>query len=228
MISEGHEKARSAGLDVVKRLIEYVRVKFFGQEPRRPTPPASRNVSYTTQLFNRFAMPSARDGLAAAGTSDIFGLIGKALQQTTYGDSSSRDAQARDLASSGTLIPPHLAGEERDDFIRTQSERLRTLLQAFDTEAATTGAQPRSSMPREPSSRKSYLAPQDTGNMHRSRSESEFEDLGYETMPDPEQYRPRPAEGPSSRPPTGGTGWSNWIWGSYGERDSALESKKDT
>lgn len=236
MISDAHSKAKAAGMDAVKRAIEYVRVNVLGQEPRRPTPPPSRNVSYTTHLFNRFAMPSAREGLAAAGTSDIFSLIGKALQQTTYPDATTTGEQARDLASSGALIPPDLAGEERTDFVNTQRERLRTLLQAFDAEAftandaATSGAQPRSSTPRQPSGRKSYLAPQEPPYMHQSRSESEFEDLGYEPMPDPDNYRPvhdRDQTPPAAPPVNEKVGWSNWIWGNYGERDSALNTKKD-
>lgn len=235
MISNAHAKGKAAGLDAVKRAIEYVRVNFLGQEPRRPTPPPSRNVSYTTQLFNRFAMPTARDGLATAGTSDIFNMLGKVLQQTTYPDATSRDAAARDLASSGTLIPADLHGEDRNDFVNTQRERLRTLLQAFDAEAynaddaATSGMQPRSGNPRPPSSRKSYLSANEP-YMHASRSESEFEDLGYETMPDPDQFRPRhdrdrtpPARTPGEQKP----GWSNWIWGNYGEKDSVVDPKKD-
>ena len=236
MISDGHEKARAAGLDVVKKVIEYVRTQLLGGEPRRPTPPASRNVSYTTALFNRFAIPAARDGLAGAGTSDIFGLIGKALQQNTYSDSTSQDAQARDLSASGTLIPQHLTGHEREDYVRAQREKLNTLLRAFDAEADSapgawqSSSQPRSGTPRNPSSRKSYLAPQDP-DMHRSRSESEFEDLGYETMPDPEHFRPR-TDGAGDRTPLGppakgSAGWSNWIWGNYGEKDSLADHRKD-
>ncbi|KAK5692540.1 hypothetical protein LTR97_010851 [Elasticomyces elasticus] len=245
MISEGHAKAKAAGLDVVKRGIEYVRVQMLGGQAKQPTPPQSRDVSYATSLFDRFTMPSARDGMAAAGTSDLFGMLGKALQQSTYPSSTSRDDQARDLASSGTLIPPSLSGAERDDFVNTQRDRLRTLLQAFDTEAytssgaATSGSQHRSSTPRQPSSRKSYLAPRDSdsGYMHKSRSESEFEDLGYEAMPDPEQYRgvtveredddERPRPRSSAKPPLkDGAGWSNWIWGQYGEKDSVIDPKK--
>jgi len=193
-------------------------------------------------LFDRFTMPSARDGMAVAGTSDLFGLLGKALQQTTYPDATSRDEQARDLAASGSLIPPSLSGAERDEFVNTQRDRLRTLLQAFDTEAytasgaATSSSQPRAGVPRQPSSRKSYLAPQESGSgyMHRSRSESEFEDLGYEAMPDPEQYRvtveldeeeERPRS--SAKPAKGSPGWSNWVWGSYGEKNSVMDPKKD-
>lgn len=233
MIADAHAKAKAAGMDAVKRAIEYVRVQVLGGVPKRPSPPPSRNVSYTTHLFNRFAMPAARDGLAAAGTTDIFNLIGKALQQSTYPDATTPGVQARDLAASGTLIPPNLAGAERTDFVNTQRERLQTLLSAFDAEAysgsTTTGAQPTSSMPRQPSSRKSYLAPQEP-YMTRSRSESEFEDLAYETMPNPEDYLPgndRDQTPPRAPPTKDGPGWSNWIWGNYGERDSAVNVKKD-
>ena len=259
MISEGHARAKEAGLDAVKRGWEYVRVQFLGQAPSQPSPQPSRNVSYSTYLMDRFAMPSARQGLAAAGTTDIFNLIGKALQQTTYPTSTTPQAQAADLAQSGTLIPPTLAGDERTNFIDTQRERLQTLLSAFNAEASgsttlppsqagargfdveerspedyySTSSQHRSSMPRQPSSRKSYLVPQESGYMHKSRSESEFEDLAYEPMPDPETFRPPPA-GSSLRGSSGnggggraGGGWSNWIWGNYGELDSVVDPRKD-
>lgn len=247
MISDVHEKARAAGMDAVKRGVEYVRVNLLGQAPSRPSPPPSRNVSYSTQLFNRFAMPSARESPTAVGMSDLFGLLGRALQQSTYQNETSQE-QARDLAESGTLIPPSLSGAERESFVNTQRERLRTLLQAFDTEAfnshdaSTSSVQPRSSIPRQPSSRKPYPAARPRNSMgpppymHQSHSESEFEDLGYETMPDPQQYRAygereredeRPRSSSSRMPvPQSGAGWSNWIWGSYGEKDSALDVPK--
>lgn len=226
-ISEGHEKAKAAGLQYLKDAMEYVRVNVMHQQPRQATPPTSRNVSYSSALLSRFNMPSARDGLATAGTTDLFSLLGNALHQTTYATSTSRDAQAEDLAASGTLIPPHMAGAERSDYVNTQRERLRTLLQAFDQESfnedmgAASGASRRHSPPRYPSSRKSYLQPQE--GLSKSRSESEFEDLGYETMPDPEQYKAHAPEKPSKNSP----GWSNWIWGNYGEENSAVNPRKD-
>jgi len=85
--------------------------------------------------------------------------------------------------------------------------------------------------------------------MQRSRSESEFEDLGYEEMPDPDKYRvtveyeddererpeqaPRPdrpertGSGVRTKAARSSSGWSNFIWGNYGERDSALDTRKD-
>ncbi|WPG99090.1 Hypothetical protein R9X50_00189900 [Acrodontium crateriforme] len=230
MITNGHASAKAAGMDVIKRAIEYIRINILGGQARQPTPPPSRNVSYSSYLMDRFAMPAARNSFAGVSTSpsDLFGMLGKALQQNTFPDSTSRDAQAHDLASSGSLIPPALSGEERTDYVNTQRERLRTLLQAFDTEAfnsadaATSGSQPRSGVPRKPTSRKSYLAAQDE-YMHRSRSESEFEDLGYEAMPDPDQYR-APSQGHegSSKAKESG-GWGDLIWGNYGAKDSAKD-----
>ena len=232
MISDGHAKAKAAGMDAVKQAIEYVRVNFLGQQPRRPTPPSSRNVSYSSALMSRFSMPAvARDSLAAAaGTNDLFSMLGKAMQQTSYPTSTSREAQVDDIASSQSFIPPDLSGAERVDYVNTQRDRLRTLLQVFEQESA----EPRASTPRQPSSRKPYLNPNESSDyMHKSRSESEFEDLAYEPMPDPEQFRPTPGrrtppsvEKPRQRPARNGS-WSNWVWGNYGEQDSAVDHRKD-
>ena len=240
LISDAHARAKEVGLDAVKRGVEYLRVQVLGMTPKTPSPQPSRNVSYSSYLMSRFDMPSARQGLAAAGTSEIFGVLGKALQQTTYPDSVSREAQVQDLTQSGTLIPASLEGEERTDFISTQRERLRTLLQAFDSEAynsppaytddAVGRGTGRSAVPRQPEGRRSYLAtPSGETGMHQSRSESEFEDLAYEPMPDPEQFLPSREGGlPAKQRPAkqSGSGWSNWIWGNYGEENSVIDAKK--
>ena len=246
-ISLAHDKAKAAGLGYINQLIELVSVKVLGQAPKQPSPVPSRNVSYTTHLMNRFAMPAAREGfggglgglqgLAGAGTSDVFSLLGKVMQQSSNPESTSRSAQADDLSRSGNLIPPSLTGNERRDFVDTQRERLQTLLQAFDNEASypadrgpTTSSQPRSEAPRRPSSRKSYLAPGEGDYMHKSRSESEFEDLAYEPMPDPADYR-NTGSG-ERRPPSSskqGSSWGgvgNMIWGNYGEKDSAARDSR--
>lgn len=237
MISEGHAKAKAAGMDAVKRAIEYVRVQILGQPPRPPTPPPSRNVSYADSLFNRFAMPAARDTFAAmsaggSGAGDLFSMLGKALQSNTS-TSAPPEVQARDLARSGTLVPNDLQGAARADFIAATRERLRTYMLAID-DAETTGPHqgsrdiPIVSTPRGESSHTIPRKPYPRGgndDLSRSRSESEFEDLGYETMPDPEQYRTHgdgAARGTSKDSP----GWSNFIWGNYGERDSAAEDAR--
>jgi len=251
-ISDSHAQLKAAGMDAVKRAIEYVRVQILGQPARPPTPPASRNVSYTNQLFERFAMPSARNlggyadvagafasnfgSSAPAGSTapaaDIFGLLGKAFQSatgTSQQGSTHADPriQARDLARSGTLIPPDLRGAERDDFVRAAKHRLQTYLMAMD--AADELGPPVSAglTSGHRSANKSYDA------LSRSRSESEFEDLGYDdredesvtpaaNMPDPEDYL-RGAVGRETHGSHAGgeKGWSKWVWGDYGEKDSA-------
>lgn len=243
LISDLHVKGKAAGFDAIQAAIEYIRVNFLGQAPHQPPPPQAQGLSYSASLLNRFNMPSARSGLAAAGSSDLFSMLGKAMQQSTYPSSTTRDAQAADLQSSG-FIPPTLSGAERTDFVNTQRDRLRTLLQAFDREAdpsATSSAMPPPT-PRSVSGRKSYLAPRDGpptpqqeyGGMHKSRSDSEFEDLAYEPMPDPDSFRPPPpvsdmhrGSGGERRSSREGSGWSNWVWGNYGEPNSAVNPRKD-
>ena len=131
MISNAHARAKDAGMDVVKQGIEYVRTQILGQAPKQPSPTPSRNVSYSTYLMDRFTMPSARGGLATAGTTDLFSMLGKAVQQTAYPDSTTREAKADDLAQSGTLIPPSLSPEERTDFIATQKGQITNAAEGF-------------------------------------------------------------------------------------------------
>ncbi|OQO01404.1 hypothetical protein B0A48_12959 [Cryoendolithus antarcticus] len=244
-ISSSHAKAKAAGLDAVKRAIEYVRVQFLGQAPSAPTPPTSRNVSYSSALLNRFAMPAARSTASAgyaAPAAALTDLLGNLMSQSTSPTSTSRDARAQDLVRSDTLIPSNLSGTERSDYVRTQRDHLQTLLRAFDQEDGGPLPSPNSTQPpsytsslpspsQRPSSRKPYLSTED--NMHKSRSESEFEDLAYESMPDPEQFRPSPQvggrESSGRKRESGGAaqgqsqaGWSKYIWGDYGERDSAV------
>lgn len=208
-ITNSHDNAKRAGLQYLKEAIEWVKVNLLKLPPKQPTPPVSRNVSYSQALLSRFNMPSARDGLAAAGTSDLFSLLGSAMQQATYPSSRSRDAQVDDLSASGTLIPPHMLGEERTNYISIQRDRLRTLLQAFDKEAY--DAEPGSQM---------HVPEEHTDTLKMSKSELEFDDLGDEVLPDTGKKIDQPAAAKAG-------GWGKWIWGNYGEKDSALVTKKD-
>lgn len=190
-ISGAHEKARSAGLQYFKQAVEWIKVNVMGMPQRPVSPPASRQGSYAQQLFARFNLPTAREGLAAPA-GDFVGLLASALQYTTS-TGASRDSQARDLSESGTLIPPELdSNAERMTYVSTQRERLRVLLQAFDREAYNLASAPdTSSMTRE----KSH------GGLSKSRSEADFDKI--------EKEEAAPGDKPIS--PQGS--WMPWGWG---------------
>ena len=214
-IGEFHQRAKQAGLEYFKQAIEYVRVNVLKLPPKQPPPPPSAGATYTQSLLGRFSMPAARAGLATAGTSDLFSLLGNAMQQATYPTSKSRDAQAQDLSDFGSLIPQHITGDERNEYISMQRDRLRTLLQAFDKEAGTESTADRPSAHRSSPSLGSLAGEP----LKKSKSEAEFDDLADEEVP-----------GFEKRPEMGGqrqASWSKWVWGNYGEKDSALVGKKE-
>ncbi|KAF1814854.1 hypothetical protein P152DRAFT_455892 [Eremomyces bilateralis CBS 781.70] len=189
-IANAHDKSRKAGLDYLKKTVEYVRVNVLGMPPRTPTPPPSRQTSatYTQQLLSRFALP-ARDGVFAApamgAAGDLYGLLTSAVSAIS-GSPASREAQAEELSRSGMLVPDGLRGDERINYVSTQRERLRVLLQAFDREAVSMAAG-------EPA------AGQWGGGgdyMRKSRSEAEFDRIEIDEAG---------SEGPSG-------GWMPWNW----------------
>jgi receptor expression-enhancing protein 1/2/3/4 len=231
-ISDTHENAKAAGLQYLKQGIEWVKVNFLGQQPRLPTPPASRQVSYSQALYNRFSMPSARpEGYPGPapqqtpGANDLMSMLGNVMAQAAgpSGATRSRDAQAENLSASGDLVPAHMSADERSAYISTQKDRLRTLLQALDHEADRQPSAPSTSTPPYPTNDgpgpnlQDYLKPVTDALLTRSKSETEFEDLGYEHV----------SKGGSNKPsPNRGNSWSKWVWSNYGEKDSALPDKK--
>jgi len=118
------------------------------------------------------------------------------------------------LSNFGSLIPENITGEERYEYISTQRDRLRTLLQAFDNEAGAESSTSRAATHASGASLGSA-----TGDLKKSRSESEFEDLANEEVP---KFEKRPDMGGQRR-----SSWSKWVWGNYGEKDSALVGKKE-
>jgi receptor expression-enhancing protein 1/2/3/4 len=188
-ISDAHEKAKAAGLQYLKQAVEWIKVNVMGMQPRPPTPPTSRQGSYAQQLFSRFNLPSAREGLAAPA-GDFVGLLASALQYTTA-TGGTREAQAQDLSESGTLIPPEISSNaERMTYISAQRERLRVLLSAFDREAYNLASAPPEPalMTREKSN---------DGGLSKSRSEADFDKIEKEEVPAGKQ-----AQG----------GWMPWNW----------------
>jgi hypothetical protein len=203
-ISEAHEKAKAAGLQYFKQAVEWAKVNVMGMQPRPPTPPPSRQGSYAQQLFSRFNLPSAREGIAAPA-GDFVGLLASALQYTTSAGGS-REVQAQDLSESGTLIPPELSSNaERMTYISTQRERLRILLSAFDREAYNLASAPEPGVPL--AREKSY----DSG-LSKSRSDADFDKIERE-----EAQAAKQAQG----------AWMPWSWSRSNTAAGDLPKDKD-
>lgn len=187
-ISDAHEKAKAAGLLYFKHAVEWVKVNVLGLPPQPPPPPQPQG-SYAQQLLSRFNLPSAREGLAAPA-GDFVGLLASALQYST-GTGASRDAQARDLSESGTLIPPDVTSPaERMTYVATQRERLRVLLSAFDREAYNLASS-------EPETRSAGAE-----GLSKSRSEADFDKIEKEEV----------LAGNKGQQGQGQGGWMPWNW----------------
>ena len=203
LIISTHDRARSAGLTYLKRLIEFVKENLLGIQPKaRPETPPSHGGNYAQSLLSRFNLPSARDGLAAPA-GDFYGLLSAALGSSGAmsggGGSSSKELQADDLTRSGTLIPPGMtSASEKMTFLSTQRERLKVLLSALDREADT--LDPEVSIERDIDRR---LAGEHLGEaLRKSKSEAEFEEIGEDEL-----------KGGDRAKPTQASGWMPWAWG---------------
>jgi len=134
-ITNAHDRAKTAGLQYLKRAIEFVKESVFGMKPKaQSSPPPSSHGSYAQNLLSRFHLPSAREGFAAPA-GDFYGLLSSALVQATN-SGASREVQAEEMSAGGTLIPPSMTSRtEKMSYISAQRERLRVLLSALDKEA---------------------------------------------------------------------------------------------
>ncbi|KAI9715169.1 MAG: hypothetical protein M1812_006148 [Candelaria pacifica] len=221
-ITSAHDRAKAAGLSYLKNLIAYIKENIFGLPTRsQPSPPPSAyGNSYVQNLFGRFNLPSAREGLAAPA-GDFYGLLSTALAQSGGGN---REVQAEEMSRSGMLIPKGIEGdEERMNYIHTQRDKLRVLLQALDNEASNistgfggvSGGQ---------GPVKRNITPVYASGLNKSRSELEFERVEHDDVGD------RPGKGPASG------GWMPWNWStkpatststSKGEQERATTSGAD-
>ena len=117
----------------------------------------------------------------------------------------SRESQARDLSSSGSLVPPDLGGEERLSYIAAQKERLGILMRAFEREAEVGDA---------------LAYGDDAGSrakestIRKSKSEMEFDTID----------RDEAGSGRVSKSGSGGS-WMPWLWAAKGD-DVSAERKK--
>ncbi|KAL8723742.1 MAG: hypothetical protein Q9225_000037 [Loekoesia sp. 1 TL-2023] len=133
-ITNAHDRAKAAGLQYLKRAIDFVKQNVLGMQAQH-APPPSKGETYAQSLLSRFNLPSARQGLAAPA-GDFYGLLSAAIGQIGA-SGGSRDTQVEEMSRSGTLIPKDITDNaEKMTFLATQRERLRLLLSALDKEAS--------------------------------------------------------------------------------------------
>jgi receptor expression-enhancing protein 1/2/3/4 len=199
-ISNAHDHAKAAGLQYLKRAIEFVKENVFGIPAKaHSSPPPSSHGSYAQNLLSRFNLPSARDGLAAPA-GDFYGLLGATLAQATK-SGASREAQVEEMSASGTLIPPHMTSStEKIHYISAQRDRLRVLLSALDKEANSLSVDERIAADVE--KRIGAAGPED--GLKKSKSEAEFDTIDrHEAGSGGDKQDEKSASG----------GWMPWNWG---------------
>lgn len=129
-----HENARKAGLEYLKKAIEFVKHNLLGIQPKEQRfAPQTQDGNYAQSLLSRFNLPNARQGLAAPA-GDIYGLLSATMGQLGSGGGTSREAQVENMGRS--VIPEGMTtNAEKITFLSTQRERLRMLLTVLDKEA---------------------------------------------------------------------------------------------
>ncbi|KAL8674122.1 MAG: hypothetical protein Q9168_001459 [Polycauliona sp. 1 TL-2023] len=195
LITNAHDRARAVGLQYLKRAIDFVKQNLLGMQAQH-APPPSQGETYAQNLFSRFNLPSARQGLAAPA-GDFYGLLSAAVGHVGAGGGS-RAAEVEEMSRSGTLIPKDITDNTaKMTFLATQRERLRTLLTALDKEA--------SDLSNEEVIQKDVqrrLGDIPGENLRKSRSEAEFD-----TIDDEEEI------GSEKQGKTAVSGWMPWQWG---------------
>ncbi|KAL8804848.1 MAG: hypothetical protein Q9182_002342 [Xanthomendoza sp. 2 TL-2023] len=194
-ITNAHDRAKAAGLQYLKRAIDFVKQNVLGMQAQH-APPPSQGETYAQNLFSRFNLPSARQGLAIPA-GDFYGLLSAAIGQVGAGGGS-RAAQVEEMTRSGTLIPKNITDNaEKMTFIATQRERLRILLTALDKEASDLSTE--ETIQKDVERR---LGETPRGDIKKSRSETEFD-----TIDDQEELGSEKQGTPAAG------GWMPWNWG---------------
>ena len=210
LIISAHDRAKSAGLIYLKRVVEFVKENVLGMQPKATsqTPPA-QGGNYAQSLLSRFNLPSAREGLAAPA-GDFYGLLSAALGTVSVASgTSSREAQVDDLSLSGTLIPRGMtSASDKMTFLSTQREKLRVLLSALDKEADGLGTE--AAIERDVEKR--MTGDQLGEGLRKSKSEAEFEEIGKDDLN---------GEGARAR----SSGWMPWTWAGKGESGNVGKGK---
>jgi receptor expression-enhancing protein 1/2/3/4 len=136
-IARSHERLKAAGIDYLRRAIEYAKTNVLGlpaSEPAPPTPEPAGPQSYTQSLLARFSVPAAKWAAPANSSGDFFNLLAGAVSAATssggLGLSNNPDPGSRQLIPSGLRDTG-----EKMSFIVAQRERLNIVLGALDREA---------------------------------------------------------------------------------------------
>ena len=173
-ISSTHDKALSAGLAYLKRLIEYVKENVFGMQ-HKSLPPSAFDAegNYAQNLLSRFNLPSARQGLAAPA-GDLYSFLSSAMGGIASSGSASREAQVDTLSRSGTLIPRGITSKaEQRSYLNQQKEQLMVVVAALDKQNSDLATE--ESIERDVDKR---LAGGQLGEgLKKSKSEAEFEEI---------------------------------------------------
>ncbi|KAH7157747.1 TB2/DP1, HVA22 family-domain-containing protein [Dactylonectria estremocensis] len=241
-ITSAHNRLTDAGIAYLKLAIEAFKTKVLGFPPSEPTPPPTPGPAgprtYTQSLLSRFSVPAASWAGASNTGNDFYSLLsGAVAAATTSGSgaaatsSSTATPTGRGVPNSGALIPPHLRGAEKMNFISNQRDRLNIVLSALDREAQgirteAQRAQERASTNRGPPSM-SFDGTEDDdeptqrspglfgglAGLTKSRSEADFEKIDAESGSEEDAAIRRRNVGGSYGTPTGSSSWSPWGWG---------------
>ncbi|KAL9123920.1 MAG: hypothetical protein Q9217_006694 [Psora testacea] len=215
-IISAHDRAKAAGLNYLKQLVEFVKENLLGIQHKHTAaadPSAGDGGNYAQSLLSRFNLPNARQGLAAPA-GDFYSLLSSAMGAiNSSSPGASREAQVDSLSRSGTLIPQGMTcTSDKVTFLSTQRERLRLLLSALDKEASDLSTE--ATIERDVDRR---LAGAQLGEgLKKSKSEAEFEEIGAEG-PGVEQENVKGSGG----------SWMPWAWGGK-EEGKATEVEMKT
>ena len=229
-ISSVHNRAKAAGLQYLKRAIDFIKTNIFGVQSRQTSsldssstssPQTLTGTGYTQNLLARFYLPTARAQAGVPTTTDFYNVISSVLGNPRSPPTSLSSSSSSPTAA--TLFGLNLSStEERVTYLGVQRDRLRGLLQALDTEASNISSPlanaehpNRYHVPASTASSSKYAV----GSMTKNRSEIDFENVEREDFVD----RQPPGASPSSDNDIDGsranTGWMdhwNWIPGGSG------------
>lgn len=227
-ITRTHDQAKAAGVEYIRKLIDYAREALFGTlqqahqaaiQSSQNSPPPEDPTSFVQNLFTRWRVPPITP-YAPQMATDFYHFLSSALQQQEQRNPAVGDG----MPNSATLIPPGIEGKvEKTRFIELQRERLKVVMAALDQEMNTisgtgepvggtsiasvldvaTGAYP--------SEKGKFFKSPSSGNM--SGAEGDFDHV---TMSDAAS---------ESSPSTAPTGKWLWAWGKPQPSTPSAEKK---